>query len=845
MDKEEEGASYQPADFHKQLSDSISGMDLTSFLSRPVNIHTLTWDRFPVVANLATIDPWTLFLNNDRIKYKLNNFAYLRGNLHVKIMLSSSPFVYGAAVASYLPLPNFKASTSSEAHGLSPMLTVATQRQHVWLLPATNSGGELVLPFFYPRQFVNILSAANVADLGRLRIDEAYPLNHASDPGAGALPDPVTIQIYAWMSDVELHGPTMGLALQSKNSDITKDEYDGVISGPASAVANVAGRLKDVPVIGDFATAAQIGATAIAKVSSLFGYSNTPVIEDVKPLKPSPFPHLASPEISYPLEKLSLDPKNELSIDPKLVGLRQTDEMNLRHLLTKESVIDYFTVGDTDTVGTLVWASRVNPNFYTCKALENNAIPVIPSPQAWLAQLFQFWRGGLVFKFKVICSQYHKGKLRISWDPRGTTAATQNIIQDSDSATAVKNIIMEIEPNKEVEFHVPYSQVTKWSTFDLDYTVAKQNAGYWNDFITKPLPVSNIYNSDYDNGTMTVRVFNQMVTPAPTSGADIAVIVSVRGDDTLEYAVPRDVGFANTGRTKLITYLKPQSKTVDITPGEFESDTTLSTSPDPALNLETIGEKVTNLRQLVRRTALWTTVTFSNPDAFTIVRSEVRHRRMPSMPGFSPGAQQTVNAFTGGAATPFGWAFPTHLAWIVEAYVGLRGSVNWTYNWGSRVPKAHVRAIRYNTRDAQGMRGTTTQTNTGLYGEMQKFLLSSTLSGTSGCAMTNQQTNAGLSISVPMYSNILFESTDRHRAWGYNAGGVFEPSPPDVSVQDKIIVEMVDTTFGVTTADYDILFMYCSAGSDFTLHYFLNAPQFYVYQSLPTCVSQFSQSLVQ
>lgn len=201
----------------------------------------------------------------------------------------------------------------------------------------------------------------------------------------GATGAGVTIQIYAWAENVELSGPTIGLALQSK------DEYGtGPISRPASAVAQVARSLKTVPVIGRYATATEIGASAVSKIAKTFGWTNVPVISDAQPLRSVPFPQMASAEIGYPVEKLTLDPKNELTVDPSAAGLPSNDELALSNFLTRESYITSFPWTQSNVSDDILWTTAVTPAMWDMNNATNGLIAWTPMGLA--TQLFAHWK---------------------------------------------------------------------------------------------------------------------------------------------------------------------------------------------------------------------------------------------------------------------------------------------------------------------------------------------------------------------------------------------------------------------------------------------------------------------
>jgi len=231
--------AYAPLTDKTFQGDFVEDHSLSRYLARPIAISTITWAEG---ANLnTTLQPWDLFLNTTQIRKKIDNYARLTCNLHIKIILNASPFYYGAGLVSYQPLTIFNPSTIStslttngDAH-----ICALSQQPHFWIYPQTNQGGEMVLPFLNYRTWLNIGVRADVQAFGSVTIQSPTALLNANSVvGAG-----VTLQVYAWATDVKICAPTSALALQSK------DEY-GAISGPASAVAKIAKSLSSVPMIG-------------------------------------------------------------------------------------------------------------------------------------------------------------------------------------------------------------------------------------------------------------------------------------------------------------------------------------------------------------------------------------------------------------------------------------------------------------------------------------------------------------------------------------------------------------------------------------------------------------------
>lgn len=190
--------------------------------------------------------------------------------------------------------------------------------------------------------------------MGRLEIEELVPLALANQAGATQ----VEYALYFWMTDVDLQMATPYPVITQAG-----DEYvgEGVISKPASVVAGWAAWFKDMPVIGKFARATEIGASAVGKIATLFGFSRPLLLEDVRHFKPRLFGPLAFTEGRDNAYGLTLDPKNEVTIDPCVIGLPGQDSMALGNITAREGVVAFFDWQGADTAGTMLARLPVTP----------------------------------------------------------------------------------------------------------------------------------------------------------------------------------------------------------------------------------------------------------------------------------------------------------------------------------------------------------------------------------------------------------------------------------------------------------------------------------------------------
>lgn len=404
-------------------SDSISSQllnhpdeGMADFLSRPIFIHSGSWTPSQGTPETGTLDPWTLFLTNARVMNRLSNYRLFRGRLHLRIMMNGNGFYYGRLLMDYLPLATYRS-----CDGYDPTVTannvLASQRMHVYLDPSQSTTTDMVLPFFWPYDALD-LTAADWQNMGRLYIRELAGLKHAN---AGTTP--ITYTIAAWLEDVMVGVPTCvnmyGITPQAR---IVKNEPVGPVSKVASALSNAFSALGSVPYIGPWATAASIVSSATASVAKAFGWSRPLDISApslMKPIYAAPFAPTDAEDFS---QKVTVDSKNELSVDPDIFGYNAGDELALSHLCGIESFLTSFAWTAAGTPSTLLWNSRVTP--FLCQAVSSTYY----MPACMFASVpFSRWRGCMKFRFQVVASSYHRGRLLVTWDPIRPTTVEPNV----------------------------------------------------------------------------------------------------------------------------------------------------------------------------------------------------------------------------------------------------------------------------------------------------------------------------------------------------------------------------------------------------------------------------------
>lgn len=744
--------------------------EIIKFMSRPVKIANFNWAVNTTLSQYYT--PWSLYFGNPAINRKLENYAYLRCDLHIKILINASPFYYGAILASYNPLVG--TLNSGRIAFSSGTFVGKSQRPHLWIYPQTNEGGEMVLPYLNTKEWITTATAGAFDDLGALEFNTATELRSAN----GTVGTSLDVAIFAWAENVELAGLTVAAAVQSQ------DEYKtsrGPVSKPASAIARATGSLSNVPVIGPYMTATSIAAEGVANIAALFGYSKVPVIDNVCAFKNLPFHGLASSDISEPTDKLTVDSKNELTINNKCIGDKHEDPLNISSICQRSSYLTKFDWLSTDSVSQLLWNCYVQPRMATAS---NNAHQyVLDCTPMWVAaSCFTYWRGDIIFDIKVICSQYHRGRLRLSWDPIGNIAGTTN------SSEMVYTQIIDITETSNFSVRIPYTQSAAYLKVPADPTAQI--------FSTSALGVDA---SDTVNGILTIRVQNEQTSPI--AAAPIEVLVSVRGAENLEFAAPADID-------DRLTFYTVQSQD-ELVSGVKEVDMGGKSSVDPHINLIYMGEKIESFRSLFMRCNHHRTDYVFASEANIKDHATIQNRR-PLFSGFDPDGIHRATGASSGVAEPYNFVANTPYHLISACFLGERGSFTWKFDVvNNNIQTMNINRMQQSLNSANYPWTSANVSVSGSDGYAAHY--SRRYKTPTGAMMQNSRTNTGFSVNVPMYSNLMMlDTAPATRTLGKSG----------ISSTDALEAQFSSPTYSGSA----LVNTWFQIGPDYSPFFFLNVP---------------------
>ena len=776
--------------------------DLGNFLGRPIRLFDYSWS---VGAPLfERFNPWDLFLNNARVREKLANFELYRSKLHVKMVVSGTGFHYGRALVSYNPLKGFDEVTV-QRNFIQSDLVAASQKPHFFLNPTNNAGGQLDLPFFWQENYLS-LTRPDAADMGEITIKSFTDLQHANGGTSN-----VTITVYAWASDVVLTMPTSANTLSSLDYTPQSgrmnsgDEYGkGIISKPASAISHAAGLVTNVPMIAPYARATQMIANGVGELATHWGYSRPPIISDTIRIKPDPTGNMANTDAAEALTKLSLDSKQEITIDSRTVGLDGEDQMDIVRFCKRESYLDTFAMDETKVPDTLLWNCKVTPNLYRTEDRE-----IHPTPMALMNIPFNRWQGSIRYRFQIVKSAFHKGRILVRWDPRANGANVEY--------NTVYSRVVDLAEEEDFEITIGWGQQQPFLKSGLMVHTAE-------NFTTGSRFPADSFESV--NGVLEIAVLNELVSPALSSPIQFNVFV----------AACDDIKFGDPSGTKmksftifpilpptppLATIYEPQSGEVEAMAEGTNSpdvDTPVGAAPiapiaapcevsDQTMNVF-FGESYTSLRQLFRRYIkhrTYVVLPTANPN--DLLQTVITEPGLGYWPGWDPNGIDVEQSF------PCNVTVPTFAQFFMTCYAAWRGSTRAKYTFGGDVGKTP--SI---TRGGFQYSKTTTSVPTTDAATLEKNLSYRNINRASaGTAITNIGINDTIEVEFPYYQGKRF-TTARLPSSDFSNGA-----------EGPIIdfLHDAEATYGVAINSWK------SVGEDFTLFFFTGTPILYRTEVVP------------
>jgi len=666
-------------------------VDLANWLKRPILAATHIWQvgaPFPVIY----FNPWAHFLDSPAVAEKLRNFYLMRCKMHMKIIVNGSPMHFGRGMVSYRPLltepgERYQFGNTLDPYGefgyaygtgggdILPLSdseevckVIQSQWPKIFIDPGQSMGGEMVFPFFWGANWFRIpqrdwvacpseVESKFVASSGSGFPGTAHVGGPMPTPGLGpygatythagvvhsssmaelkhanGATDPVTIQVFLWAEDVKLSLPTS--AVQGLDIDV------------ANRTFQAKGRTEYLPdFLGDLSTPGADGVIDRLEVGSSL-----------------------------------------LNTASNTVGIQDSNEDAIKTLAMREAWLDSFIWPVSAPAETPLWSARVTPQYFRYQRTDpliegaRGPLTAIPSPSAYSAMPFGYWRGTMRYRLQIVASNMHRGRIRIVYDPVADYLMTNNVNlypEDLMNVQYSRTVDIGGDAGRDFTFDVGYMQQAPYlplvpipvsSTGESDSAFDLITRNFGRPEFTPGYNSANIPSS-FSNGVFTIYVLNRLAVPANSVGLNTDVRINVFSscgpDIDFQQPTTRDLnrisftdptGFPPNFKTDQVPVTvgvlsvrsertfeaKMDSAAMGSTEGEnVPTDPPLmaefgdTSQPAAAMSSIAFGESMTSWWELMSRWSLYNREIYCRSDALLEQPREGVDRHMVIAPNFPP-----------------------------------------------------------------------------------------------------------------------------------------------------------------------------------------------------------------
>lgn len=523
-----------------------SSQTIIDFLQRPTAL---------TAGSLGTSDAGILWSTDvtsaiTSTKYnRMSNIYTFKCDFEFTLQINADRMQQGRYIMFYLPNGGILPASTTQAAQWRAMHTCntmkITQLPHVEIDLATQTHVTLKIPYTSILPMMS-WSTTSLSPMQTMGIIGLYPYS-ALNPGTGGSTT-CGFTVWASMQNIVLGAASVGQ--MDAGTKEAKAQGVGPVSGVLNRVSNAIGVWGKVPIIGGYASQLAWMTRLAAQSAEFLGYSKPLAVE--APIrvdrKIAPFMAVADkPSYSKPLGMIA---ENSVAIPNRLTGI---DEMSIDFIKKVPAYINQSTWTASYTSGASLFQVSVAPDHRSTWSKGT-----VFTPAGFLSQQFSLYRGSMNYKFKIVKTGFHRGRICVAFAPGLTTYGGSY-----SSTEYVFREVVDVSTTSEFSVCCPYLVPQPWTQVGTSI------------------------------GTLMLWVVDPLVAPNTVSTSVTILLEAVGGDD-LQFACPKtwtvDPYCPSTAQ---------MAESYEETPC-FTLGPKVSTVSD-SINAYTIGEPVRSIRAILKR----------------------------------------------------------------------------------------------------------------------------------------------------------------------------------------------------------------------------------------------------
>jgi len=539
------------------MNPQSNNQDIIDFLKKPIVLTSgsfATTDTYNIFNSFPMPESaWSTSQGEIWVSKLKGNYG-IRMDMKFKLVVNSNKFQQGRYCLGWIPMAGAqKGFANSRSALVAPELHAAslmqrTQIPHVEIDLSTGTTAELVIPFMSTKNFYPLSYMFN-NPLSTLGVVALYPYSPLVSPTGSTV---ATYTLYVSFENVTLYG---AVSPQSAlNEKELGNKMDGPISKPLKCVSQAFNEFGKIPTLSAYAAPVAWVTDRLARSAKIFGFSKPSQGDNNSKIQILTNPNFTTIDGDSDARSLGVISKPAVQSIPGIAGT-DYDEMDYSYFVSKYCYITQAQWTGNTIGGAASWTIQCGP-IYSLPVSSPIATTNTYTPLSFLGLLHKYYRGSIRFKFKIVKTEYHSGRLQIAFNPTDDYATSGNEVY-------VNRIIVDIREHVEFEVVVP---------FISQYSYLPTNIPY---------------------GNINVSVVDSLVYPASVSSS-VTLLVEASGAEDFEFAIPSSTSYA-------IQLVTPQSgMDADELFSTTIGETTIKASPT-AFSSMAIGDKISSFRSLLKR----------------------------------------------------------------------------------------------------------------------------------------------------------------------------------------------------------------------------------------------------
>lgn len=345
---------------------------------------------------------------------------YWRGDLEVKIHINANKFQIGSLQCSWYYSPDFDAKIGERMN-----IWTQSQTHHTIINAATSNEVSMIIPYKYHLPYLHTKPRDDMPspplNLGTLYIRVLNPLT------------------------TSVSGPTranVSVFIRSFNN-----EFTGMIAGDLDKIETVADPEMD-----------RLIETGIGVLNMLHPDQNRDNPPNIR--APSMFVPMGSHSwcvgtgLDEPLHPMRLDARGQTPHPP---GIEVNGEMEINNVIRKFSFVKTIEWTKNANKGEIIFQADVSPfskelAHYWPPTSDSRVGTYAITPVGIISNMFYGWRGTIEYRFDVVASQFHTGRLLVGFVPGVTNSSNVTFAH----LRASTNMVFSLQEADQFVFKVPY-----------------------------------------------------------------------------------------------------------------------------------------------------------------------------------------------------------------------------------------------------------------------------------------------------------------------------------------------------------------------------------------------------